>query len=93
MGRQLRSVGDYEDALPGAFLSCFGHCAFELRRDGGHLCFPAGLVEDGVALFHVGQAIVAEDEHRRTDLAAKTVPCTQLLVDPHVHERFISSEL
>ncbi len=86
--RTRSSVDDHEDALPGALFGRLGHRVFELRRDRGHLSFPSRLVEDGVALLHVGQAIVAEDEDRGTDLSAESVPRAQLLVDPDPHERF-----
>src|SRR5208283_1968976 len=83
---RISSIGDYEDALPRALLGRLGHCGFELRRDRAHLGLPPRLVEDGVALLHVGQAVVAKDEDCGTDLPAQSVPRAQLLVDPHLHE-------
>jgi hypothetical protein len=52
----------------------------------------AGLVEDGVALLHIGQTVVEKSEHGRTDLFAEAVSRAEVLVNPHLHQPLISSE-
>ena len=86
------SLGDDEDALPRALFGSFGDGVFEIRSDCRHLGGAAGFVEDGIALLHIGQAVVEESEHGGTDLLAEPVSRAEVLVNPHPHQPLISSE-
>ena len=74
-----------EDALPGALLGGLPGGVFHVLGHQRQTGVAAGIAEDLVALFDVGQAIVQQRENCRGNLLAQAIAGAKILVDPDLH--------